>query len=124
MERIQSEQQYRDTINSDGLTVIKFDTNWCPDCKTLIVLLAQSSISTRTKPSMQWMRRNSNRSLRKMRYAAFQVCSCSRTARKLPTCIANGQKRHKSPSTWRRWNPKYKDMKKATPVPVGTRVAF
>ncbi|MEC0125872.1 thioredoxin family protein [Paenibacillus pabuli] len=35
MERIQSEQQYRDTINSDGLTVIKFDTTWCPDCKNL-----------------------------------------------------------------------------------------
>lgn len=35
MERIQSEQQYRDTINSDGMTVIKFDTTWCPDCKNL-----------------------------------------------------------------------------------------
>lgn len=35
MERIQSEQQYLDTINSDGFTVIKFDTTWCPDCKNL-----------------------------------------------------------------------------------------
>ncbi|KQY92959.1 thioredoxin [Paenibacillus sp. Root52] len=35
MERILSEQQYRDTINSDSLTVIKFDTTWCVDCKNL-----------------------------------------------------------------------------------------
>jgi len=51
MERIQSEQQYLDTINSDGFTVIKFDTTWCPDCKNLerlssrflmIIILIQS----------------------------------------------------------------------------------
>jgi thiol-disulfide isomerase/thioredoxin len=35
MERIESEDQYRNLINGDDLTVIKFDTNWCPDCKTL-----------------------------------------------------------------------------------------
>lgn len=35
MERIQSEQQYRDMINSDVLTVIKFDTTWCVDCKNM-----------------------------------------------------------------------------------------
>ncbi|AIW41642.1 MULTISPECIES: thioredoxin family protein [Paenibacillus] len=35
MERIESQQQYQDLINGDGLTVVKFDTTWCPDCKTL-----------------------------------------------------------------------------------------
>lgn len=35
MERIQSEEQYQSLINGEGLTVIKFDTNWCPDCKNL-----------------------------------------------------------------------------------------
>ncbi|BFH65321.1 MULTISPECIES: thioredoxin family protein [Paenibacillus] len=35
MERIQTEKQYEDLINRDGLTVIKYDATWCPDCKTL-----------------------------------------------------------------------------------------
>ena len=35
MERIQSEEQYKSLIARDGLTVIKFDTTWCPDCKNL-----------------------------------------------------------------------------------------
>lgn len=33
MERIQTEEQYRELIQGDKLTVIKFDTTWCPDCK-------------------------------------------------------------------------------------------
>lgn len=35
MDRIQSEQQYNELINSDQVTVIKYDTTWCPDCKNL-----------------------------------------------------------------------------------------
>ncbi|MFI2858238.1 thioredoxin family protein [Paenibacillus sp. JSM ZJ436] len=35
MDRIQSKQQYEDLINREGLTVIKYDATWCPDCKTL-----------------------------------------------------------------------------------------
>ncbi|MDR0270783.1 thioredoxin family protein [Paenibacillus sp.] len=35
MERIQTETQFEDLINRDGLTVIKYDAVWCPDCKTL-----------------------------------------------------------------------------------------
>lgn len=35
MERIQTEAQYDELINSDGITVIKYDATWCPDCKTL-----------------------------------------------------------------------------------------
>lgn len=35
MERIESEDQYRQLIGEGEYTVIKFDTNWCPDCKTL-----------------------------------------------------------------------------------------
>ncbi|NGZ74892.1 thioredoxin family protein [Saccharibacillus alkalitolerans] len=35
MERIESLEQYNEQIGGDGLTVIKFDTNWCPDCKNL-----------------------------------------------------------------------------------------
>lgn len=35
MEKIQSEEQYRQAIQGDKYTVIKFETNWCPDCKNL-----------------------------------------------------------------------------------------
>ncbi|MEF2964218.1 thioredoxin family protein [Paenibacillus sp. M1] len=35
MERVQSEQQFRDLIGRDQYTVMKFDTTWCPDCKNL-----------------------------------------------------------------------------------------
>ncbi|GAK42662.1 thioredoxin family protein [Paenibacillus urinalis] len=35
MERIQTEEQYRELIQGDKLTVIKFDTTWCPDCKNM-----------------------------------------------------------------------------------------
>ncbi|GGJ26844.1 thioredoxin family protein [Paenibacillus hunanensis] len=35
MERIETEEQYRNLIDGQEYTVIKFDTNWCPDCKTL-----------------------------------------------------------------------------------------
>ncbi|WP_322924827.1 thioredoxin family protein [Paenibacillus campi] len=35
MERIQTEEQYRELIGGQDYTVIKFDTNWCPDCRTL-----------------------------------------------------------------------------------------
>ncbi|WP_223067323.1 thioredoxin family protein [Paenibacillus caui] len=35
MEKIQSEEQYRNLIQDDGYTVIKYETNWCPDCKNL-----------------------------------------------------------------------------------------
>ncbi len=35
MEKITSEEQYRQVIASDQLTVIKYYTTWCPDCKNL-----------------------------------------------------------------------------------------
>lgn len=35
MERIQTEAQYNELIQGDGITVIKYDATWCPDCKTL-----------------------------------------------------------------------------------------
>ena len=35
MERIQTVKQYEELINRDGLTVIKYDATWCPDCRTL-----------------------------------------------------------------------------------------
>ncbi|MDO3408499.1 thioredoxin family protein [Saccharibacillus sp. CPCC 101409] len=35
MDRIESKEQYNEQIGGEGLTVIKFDTNWCPDCKNL-----------------------------------------------------------------------------------------
>lgn len=35
MERIESQEQYEQLIGRGGLTVIKFDTTWCPDCKNL-----------------------------------------------------------------------------------------
>lgn len=35
MERIESLEQYNEQIGGEKLTVIKFDTNWCPDCKNL-----------------------------------------------------------------------------------------
>ncbi|ANS76666.1 thioredoxin [Paenibacillus yonginensis] len=35
MNRVATEEQYRDLINNDGYTVIKYDATWCPDCKNL-----------------------------------------------------------------------------------------
>ncbi|HEY2491766.1 MAG TPA: thioredoxin family protein [Paenibacillus sp.] len=35
MERIQTEEQYKQLTQGDELTVIKYDATWCPDCKTL-----------------------------------------------------------------------------------------
>ena len=78
MERIQTEQQYRDLINSDGMTVIKFDTTWCPDCKTWIGLSVTLWISTPTKRSMHWMQKSSSLLPKRTVYAAFQACWCSR----------------------------------------------
>ena len=35
MKQIKAEQEYRDQINQDELTVGIFTTTWCPDCKRL-----------------------------------------------------------------------------------------
>lgn len=35
MDNIQSEEQYRNQIIKDEITVVKFFTTWCPDCKNL-----------------------------------------------------------------------------------------
>jgi thiol-disulfide isomerase/thioredoxin len=35
MEKITSEEQYRSLIGGDEYTVIKYETNWCPDCRNL-----------------------------------------------------------------------------------------
>ena len=35
MKQIKAEQEYRDQVNQDELTVGIFTTTWCPDCKRL-----------------------------------------------------------------------------------------
>ncbi|WP_059052733.1 thioredoxin family protein [Paenibacillus senegalimassiliensis] len=35
MDRVQSQEQFEQLVQRDQYTVIKFDTTWCPDCKTL-----------------------------------------------------------------------------------------
>ena len=35
MQQVKSEQEFRNQINSDQLTVEIFTTTWCPDCKRL-----------------------------------------------------------------------------------------
>ncbi|MDQ0089095.1 thiol-disulfide isomerase/thioredoxin [Paenibacillus anaericanus] len=35
MERIKTPEQFQESINKDGYTVMKFDASWCPDCKNL-----------------------------------------------------------------------------------------
>lgn len=35
MNKIESQEQYRDLIQQDKLTVIKYEADWCPDCKNL-----------------------------------------------------------------------------------------
>lgn len=112
MERIQSEQQYLDTINSDGFTVIKFDTTWCPDCKNLDRFIGDV-IDQHTDKTFYALDAEKFQPLpKRMVYAGFQACSSSRTARKSHICIANGLKHLlKSPSIWRRLNPKFKRTK-------------
>jgi thioredoxin 1 len=36
---IESEQQFKETINSENPIVIKFFANWCPDCKRMEAFL-------------------------------------------------------------------------------------
>jgi thiol-disulfide isomerase/thioredoxin len=35
MEQITSPEQYKEAIKGDGVTVIKYFADWCPDCKNL-----------------------------------------------------------------------------------------
>ncbi|MCM3342838.1 thioredoxin family protein [Paenibacillus sp. MER TA 81-3] len=35
MEKITTEKQYHNQIGKDEFTILKFYTNWCPDCKNL-----------------------------------------------------------------------------------------
>ena len=35
MEKITTEQQYKEQIEKDKMTVIKYYTTWCPDCRNL-----------------------------------------------------------------------------------------
>ena len=35
MERIRTEESFRNLINRDQITVVKFDASWCPDCKNM-----------------------------------------------------------------------------------------
>lgn len=35
MDKVNSEEQYRDQIAKDQITIMKFYTTWCPDCKNL-----------------------------------------------------------------------------------------
>lgn len=35
MNRILTEEQYRNLIGRDQYTVLKFDATWCPDCKNM-----------------------------------------------------------------------------------------
>lgn len=35
MEKITTEQQFKDAINNNIPVVVKFKTTWCPDCKRL-----------------------------------------------------------------------------------------
>jgi thiol-disulfide isomerase/thioredoxin len=35
MERIQSIDQFQNLISRDQITILKYETTWCPDCKNL-----------------------------------------------------------------------------------------
>jgi thiol-disulfide isomerase/thioredoxin len=35
MNKVMSEEQYQDQIAADQITILKFYTTWCPDCKNL-----------------------------------------------------------------------------------------
>ena len=39
MNQIKAEQEYRDVINHDELSVGVFTTTWCPDCKRLSMFI-------------------------------------------------------------------------------------
>ncbi len=41
MKDITSEQQFNDLINQSQQTVIKFETDWCPDCKRLDMFIGE-----------------------------------------------------------------------------------
>lgn len=35
MDKIESKDRYQNAIQSDGYTVIKYEADWCPDCKNM-----------------------------------------------------------------------------------------
>lgn len=39
MKQVKTEQEYRDEIQNDELTVGVFTTTWCPDCKRLSMFI-------------------------------------------------------------------------------------
>ena len=47
MKQIKAEQEYRDQVKQDELTVGIFTTTWCPDCKRLGMFIDDSD---RRKP--------------------------------------------------------------------------
>ncbi|WP_308635341.1 thioredoxin family protein [Paenibacillus silvisoli] len=35
MERLQSAERFRELVDRDKYTIVKFDATWCPDCKNM-----------------------------------------------------------------------------------------
>jgi thiol-disulfide isomerase/thioredoxin len=51
MKNINTEQEYREQINQEGLTVGIFTTTWCPDCKRLDMFIDEI---TQEHQDKQW----------------------------------------------------------------------
>ncbi|WP_373459009.1 thioredoxin family protein [Peribacillus sp. V2I11] len=51
MKNINTEQEYREQINQEGLTVGLFTTTWCPDCKRLDMFIDEI---TQEHQDKQW----------------------------------------------------------------------
>lgn len=53
MKQVQTEQEYRDQISKDALTIGVFTTTWCPDCKRLDMFIDEITEENQDK---QWIK--------------------------------------------------------------------
>lgn len=82
MKVIQSEQQFQDQISKDQVTIVKFKTDWCPDCKNLDRFIGDI------------VNEHSDKAWLEMDAEAFQAIAEADEVRGIPSLLAykNGQK--------------------------------
>lgn len=82
MEKITSVEQYENLIASDKVTIVKFYTTWCPDCKNMDRFIGDI------------IQEHSDKVWREMDAEEYQSIAEQNEVRGIPTLVAfkNGQK--------------------------------
>lgn len=82
MKKISSVEQYHNLIASDQVTIVKYFTNWCPDCKNMDRFIDEV------------IQENSDKVWAEMDAEQFQDIAEQNEVRGIPTLVAykNGKK--------------------------------